>query len=240
MTGRLAGTVAVVTGAASGIGRGILEAFVAEGAVTVGVDRHDADITADLTDDEQIADIARHMIQHHGGCQVLVNNAGICPPGTVLTTDPHTWDQVQQINVRAVYLLSRALLPSMIENSAGSIINIASNYALVGGRNAAAYAASKGAVVALSRAMALDHATDGIRVNAICPGTVDTALIREPMTALTSEEAQQITADRLRRHPLGRLGQPADVAQAAIYLASDEATWVTGATFAIDGGYTAQ
>lgn len=122
----------------------------------------------------------------------------------------------------------------------GSVVNIGSNYALVGGRDAAAYCASKGAVVALTRAMALDHAAQRIRVNCVCPGTVDTPLIRSPMDALSEEEAARLTESRRARHPIGRIGRPLDVALACVYLASDEAAWVTGATFAVDGGYTAQ
>lgn len=240
MSGRLGGKLMLVTGGASGIGRGTADAAAREGAVVVTLDLRDADLTVDLTDARQVEAGARQLMQQHGRCDVLVNCAGICPSGTVITTEPDTWDLVLSANVRGTYLLSRAILPSMIENGGGSVVNIASNYALVGGRNAAAYCASKGALVALTRAMALDHAPEGIRVNCVCPGTVDTPLIRDPMQGLPDEQVAAITADRLRRHPMGRLGKPEDVANAVIYLASDEATWVTGAVFSVDGGYTAQ
>lgn len=240
MTGRLEGKVVLVTGAASGIGRGIADAAVQEGATVATLDLRDADLVVDLADEQQVAEASTRVIEQYGRCDVLVHNAGVCHAGTVITTDVAVWDHTQMVNVRSVYLLSRALLPSMIDMGGGSIINIASNYATVGGRNAAAYCASKGAMVSLTRAMALDHALQGIRVNCICPGTVDTPLIREPMQHLSHERAERITEDRLSRHPIGRLGTPEDVAHAAVYLASDEAAWVTGSVFAIDGGYTAQ
>ncbi len=247
MTGRLENQVCIVTGAASGIGRAIVEAMRAEGAIVVGIDVQDdaADafetIRADVTDTDSIERAISVIYKRHGRIDTLVNNAGICPSGTVVTTDPDTWDRVFAVNVRGIFLTSRAVIPHMQQQKRGSIINIASNYGLVGGLNAAAYTASKGAVVTLTYAMALDHAPDGIRVNCICPGTIDTPLIRKPMQSMTKEQLEAQHASRVTRHPLGRIGRPEEVAPGVIYLASEaESSFVTGAVLAIDGGYVAR
>lgn len=242
MTGQLAGNVVVVTGCASGIGQAIAEALAAEGAVVEGVDRQPwpASHVADISDARVVQRVVGGIHRRHGRLDALVNCAGIWAPGTVATTDEDVWERVFAVNVRGTFLMSKAVLPYMAARRRGSIVNIASNYGLVGGRNAAAYTASKGAVVALTRAMALDHAAAGIRVNCICPGTVDTPLIRQPMRAMPAEEARALTESRLARHPLGRIGTPTDIAPGAVYLVSDGSSFVTGAVLAIDGGYTAQ
>lgn len=246
MTGRLQGKVCFVTGAASGIGLAIAAALAAAGGIVEGADIRagaGGDIPihrADVSDPASIAPVIAGVYSRHGRLDVLVNCAGICPPGKVTTTDPAVWDQVFAVNVKGCYLASAAAIPYMEMQQKGSIIHIASNYGLVGGRNAAAYCASKGAVVALTRAMALDHAPAGIRVNCICPGTIDTPLIREPMRSMGPDEIQAVTAGRLARHPLGRIGLPEEVGPGVVYLASDESSFVTGAVLAIDGGYTAQ
>jgi NAD(P)-dependent dehydrogenase (short-subunit alcohol dehydrogenase family) len=219
----------------------------AEGAAVVGIDlqediEQELEIThADVTDEVSIQAAIANVHDSFGRIDVLVNNAGIWAPGTVVTTDPQTWDRIFAVNVRGAYLASRAVIPYMQRRKQGSIINISSNYGLVGGVNAAAYTASKGALVTLTYAMALDHAAEGIRVNCICPGTIDTPLIREPMKSMTVKELEAQHASRVARHPLGRIGTPEEVAPGVIYLASDsEASFVTGAILAIDGGYVAR
>jgi len=164
----------------------------------------------------------------------LVNNAALLFAGTAESQTEEEWDQIFNVNVRGVWLLSRTALPHIRAAGGGSIVNIASILSLVGARNRAAYSASKGAVLALTRAMALDHAAEKVRVNCICPGIVDTELVAR----FTPDE----NARRMREalHPLGRFGQPEDVAHLALFLASDESAWVTGSAFPMDGGYTAQ
>jgi NAD(P)-dependent dehydrogenase (short-subunit alcohol dehydrogenase family) len=246
MTTRLKGKVCVITGASSGIGLAIATAMQSEGAVVTGIDLHTNEqdkltmIQADVSDEASINTAVDHIHAEHGRIDVLVNNAGIWAPGTVATTDQETWDRVFAVNVRGVYLTGKAVIPHMQREHAGSIVNISSNYGLVGGVNAAAYTASKGAIVTLTYAMALDHAQDGIRVNCVCPGTIDTPLIRKPMATMTKKELEAQHASRVRRHPLGRIGSPGEVAPGVVYLASDEASFVTGAVLSIDGGYVAR
>jgi NAD(P)-dependent dehydrogenase (short-subunit alcohol dehydrogenase family) len=246
MSARLDGKVGIVTGAASGIGSAIVAAMLAEGAVVAGIDVQDDTqeeheiIHADVGDEAGISAAIDQVYARYGRIDVLVNNAGIWAPGSVVTTSADTWERVFAVNVRGVYLTSKAVIRHMQEAHRGAIVNISSNYGLVGGVNAAAYTASKGAIVTLTYAMALDHAPDGIRVNCICPGTIDTPLIRKPMATMTAAELEAQHASRIRRHPIGRIGTPDDVAPGVVYLASDEAAFVTGAVLAIDGGYVAQ
>lgn len=235
----------MVTGAASGIGRAVAEVFAAEGGRVEGLDLAPEAAAplvraCDVADESSVDAAISAAAERLEGIDVIVNCAGICPSGRVASTDLATWERTFGVNVRGTFLTSRAAIPHLAAAGGGSVVNIGSNYGLVGGRDAAAYSASKGAVVALTRAMALDHAAEGIRVNCICPGTVDTPLIRTPMDALSDEEAAAVTESRVARHPIGRIGRPIDVALACVYLASDEAAWVTGAAFPIDGGYTAQ
>ena len=235
----------VVTGGSSGIGRAIAQALVAEGGMVATVDleggRDQRDIiAADVSDPVSAEEAISEVISRHDRIDTLINCAGVWAPGTVASTDTGTWEQVFAVNVTGTYLMSRFTIPHMETNGGGTIVNIASNNALVGGRNAAAYTASKGAILALTRAMALDHAPAGIRVNCVCPGTVDTPMIREPMQSMTDAQVEEVTASRLQRHPIGRIGRPEDVAPGVVYLVSDESSFVTGAVFPIDGGYTAQ
>jgi NAD(P)-dependent dehydrogenase (short-subunit alcohol dehydrogenase family) len=246
VSSRLESKRCLVTGAASGIGLAVARLFAAHGGRVEGLDlRGDEGAeppvrAVDVADEAAVGAAVGAAAERLGGLDVLVNSAGVCPPGTVESTDLETWERVFAVNVRGTFLVSRAAIPHMARAGGGSIVNLGSNYGLVGGLNAAAYCGSKGAVVALTRAMALDHADQGIRVNCVCPGTVDTPLIREPMEALSERERKRITESRLSRHPLGRIGQPEDVAFACLYLAGDEAQWVTGSTLPVDGGYTAR
>lgn len=245
---RLKNKVAIITGGGRGIGHGIAVAFAREGAkvVIAGRDLEKLESTAKeigpaclpmLADVSQAGDIARLVdsaAAAWGGIHILVNNAGVLLPGTAESHTVEEWDQTFAINVRGLWLLSRAVLPHMRATGSGSIVNIASVLSLVAARNRVAYSASKGAVLALTRAMALDHAREKIRVNCICPGIVDTEMVARFNLDETARR------QRLALHPLGRFAQPEDIAGAAVFLASDESSWVTGAAFPVDGGYTAQ
>ncbi|HYL93665.1 MAG TPA: SDR family NAD(P)-dependent oxidoreductase, partial [Alphaproteobacteria bacterium] len=169
-----------------------------------------------------------------GALHILVNNAGVLLPGTAESHTEAEWERTFSTNVRGVWLLSREALPYIRAAGGGSIINIGSGLSVVGARSRVAYTASKSAVLGMTRAMALDHAAENIRVNCVCPGLVETAMVAG---FVTDEQARR---QRLALHPLGRFGQPEDVAGAAVFLASDEAAWITGAAFPVDGGYTAQ
>ena len=244
---RLANKVAIVTGGGSGIGRAIALAFAREGAKVVisGRDQKKLDATAkeigencltvsaDLSSSADIKKLVDATIQRFKQIHVLVNNAGILLPGTAESFTEAEWDQTFNVNVRGVWLLSRAVLPNMRAAGAGSIINIASVLSLTGARNRVAYAASKGAVLQMSRSMALDHALEKIRVNCICPGMVETEMIAQ---FIVDESARN---QRLAMHPLGRFGQPEDISGLAVFLASEESSWITGAAFPVDGGYSA-
>jgi len=245
---RLANQVALITGGGSGIGRAMALAFVHEGAkVVIAGRRKDRlekvaqaagpnclPVQADAGNAQDIARLVKTAKDHFGNIQVLVNNAALLLAGTAESHTEEEWDQTFNVNVRGVWLLSRAVLPHMRTAGGGSIVNIASILSLVGARNRVAYSTSKGAVLAMTRAMALDHAPEKIRVNCICPGIVDTEMVAQ----FTPDENTRRMREAL--HPLGRFGQPRDIANLAMFLASDESAWVTGSAFPIDGGYTAQ
>lgn len=244
---RLAGKAAIITGGGSGIGKAIATGFVREGArvVICGRDAGKLEraareigasclaVTADVSDQGTPEKLVTQTLERFGRIDTLVNNAGVLLPGTAESLTEAQWDQTYNINVRAVWQLSRAVLPHMRSAGGGSIINIASVLSSLGARNRVAYAASKGAVLAMTRAMALDHATEQIRVNCICPGIVETDMVA---AFNLDENARQ---QRIAAHPMGRFGQPEDMAGLAAFLASDEAAWITGASFPADGGYSA-
>lgn len=244
---RLAGKAAIITGGSGGIGKAIAAAFVREGARVVicgrvpGKLEHAAKeigssclaVTADVSDHGTPDRLVAQALESFGRIDTLVNNAGVLLPGTAESLTETQWDQTYNINVRAVWQLSRAVLPHMRNAGGGSVINIASVLSFLGARNRVAYAASKGAVMAMTRAMALDHATEKIRVNCICPGIVETEMV----AAFNLDETAR--QQRIAAHPMGRFGQPEDIAGLAVFLASDEAAWVTGAAFPADGGYSA-
>ncbi len=250
--GRLTGKVAIITGAGTGIGRACAVEFAREGASVLLVARRRERLEAvsrqigaaalafpaDVTRPVDIVTIVETAKRNFGGIDVLVNSAAVLIAGTAETLSEEEWQETFDTNVRAVWQLSRAVLAPMRERGGGSIINLSSVLGLVGARNRAAYAASKGAVTLLTKAMALDHATEGIRVNCICPGIVDTEMVApfidkvpDPVSARREREAL---------HPMNRFGVPEEIAKLAVYLASDESKWTTGAAFPIDGGYSAR
>lgn len=251
MSSRLKDKTAIVTGAGSGIGKACAEAFAREGARVALVGRrkdrleHMARkiggdtlvISADVSKKAGVAKIVEETIARFGNIHILLNDAGILHIGTAEEITEEQWDETFDINVRGLWMLSRAVLPSMRMAGGGSIINMASVLGINGARNRAAYAPSKGAVVLLTKCMAIDHGHEKIRVNAICPSFVETEL-----TAAVIQNAPNpatVRADRTAVHPIGRLGQPEDIAGMAVYLASDESLWVTGAALPVDGGYLA-
>jgi NAD(P)-dependent dehydrogenase (short-subunit alcohol dehydrogenase family) len=251
MSERLQGKIGIVTGAGSGIGRACAIALAREGARVALVGRRKdrveslaeeigdsaLAIAADVSKPGEIRRLINETLSRFGGLTFLLNNAGVLHVGNAEQITEEQWDHTFNVNVRAVWLLSRAALPPMRKAGGGSIINVASTLGMVGARNRAAYAASKGAVVLLTKGMAIDHGHDNIRVNAICPSFVETEL-----TAAVLDKAPDPAAVRRERtaaHPLGRLGQPEDIAGLAVYLASDESSWVTGAALPVDGGYLA-
>jgi NAD(P)-dependent dehydrogenase (short-subunit alcohol dehydrogenase family) len=248
--GRLDGKVAVITGAASGIGREAALLFSEEGAsvCVADVSAEAGEQTAsecrdalfqqvDVTDAGSVAAMYRAAAERYGGIDVLYNNAGIMPAddASVLDTEPEAWDRVQDVNAKGVFLCCKHGIPHLLERGGGSVINVASFVALMGAATSQiAYTASKGAVLSMSRELAVEFARRGVRVNALCPGPVETPLL---MRLFGDDPAAY---ERRRVHlPLGRLAQAREIAYGALFLASDESSYVTGATFLVDGGITA-
>ena len=247
---RISDKVAIITGAASGIGRATAILFAKEGGQVVVADKNEVggNETVDLirsdggqaifdyvnvTSATDIQGMVKTTINTYGKLDILVNNAGIAIRLPVVDLSEEDWDRNIDVNLKSIYLSSKYAIPRMIENGGGSIVNIASIYGIVGGRVRAAYAASKGGVVNLTRSMALDYALHKIRVNCVCPGFVNTPLLKN---ILKNKEEYQALADL---HPMGRLGDMLEIALGVLYLASDESSFVTGIALPIDGGYTA-
>lgn len=251
MSERLKDKIGIVTGAGSGIGRACAIALAREGArvALVGRRRDRVEetaqeigdrsfaIPADVSKTSEINRVLDETVSRFGDLNFLLNNAGVLHAGNAEQITVDQWDQTFNLNVRAVWLLSRAALPHMRRAGGGSIMNVASTLGVVGARNRAAYAASKGAVVLLTKSMAIDCGHENIRVNAICPSFVETELTERILGQAVDPAA--IRRERTAAHPIGRLGRPEDIAGLAVYLASDESSWVTGAALPVDGGFLA-
>ncbi len=242
MAGRLAGKVCVITGAASGIGAETARLFAAEGARVVAVDissgaEGDLVVEADVTDEEQVRGMYGRAREELGRIDVLFNNAGINPSddSSVVETSLEAWQRVQDTNLRSVFLCCKHGIPHLLEGGGGSVINTASFVAVMGAAvSQISYTASKGGVLALSRELGVEFAGRGVRVNALCPGPVNTPLLQE-LFAKDPEQAKR----RLVHLPMGRFAEPGEVAHAALFLASDDSSYVNASTFLVDGGLSA-
>jgi NAD(P)-dependent dehydrogenase (short-subunit alcohol dehydrogenase family) len=241
---RFAGRRAVVTGAGSGIGRELVRLLLDEGASVVGVDVETGDVPdgaitvrADVSDEADVAYFARTAQDRLGGVDLLFNNAGIGSTATATETSVDEWDRVFAVNVRGVFLGTKHVLPGMLERGAGVIVNTASVAGLVGLPDRAAYCASKGAVIALTKQVAVQWANAGIRCNCVCPGTVDSPWVGRLLADADDPDSRR--AQLVARQPMGRLAEPTEIAKSALYLASDDAAFVTGTALVIDGGIVA-
>jgi NAD(P)-dependent dehydrogenase (short-subunit alcohol dehydrogenase family) len=246
VAGRLEGRVAVITGAASGIGRASARRFAAEGAQVVVADLDDAGGTAladeigglyvhaDVTDADDVQEMYATAVERFGGLDVCFNNAGISPPDddSILETEIDAWRRVQEVNLTSVYLCCKYGIPHLLDRGRGSVINTASFVAVMGAATSQiSYTASKGGVLAMSRELGVQFARQGVRVNALCPGPVNTPLLQE-LFAKDPERA----ARRLVHVPMGRFAEPEEIAAAAAFLASDDSSFMTASSFLVDGG----
>ena len=248
---RLAGKVAVVTGAGRGIGRAVALAFAAEGAVVVAANRNREEgeavvaeirdaggeaafIATDVCRPEDCERLVAETESRFGRVDVLCNNAGVGVLRSVVDTTAEQYDNIMDTNVRGIFWLCKYAIPAMVERGSGSIINMASVAGFVGFANDAAYCASKGALVMLTRQVALDYAAKGVRVNAICPGFIETEQLVEYCAQQPDPEAALAVCEEA--HPMGRVGRPEEVAAVAVFLASEESSFVTGASLVVDGG----
>ena len=236
---RLEGKVCVITGAAGGIGGATASVFAAEGARVVGVDviAHEIGelaLTADLTDEPSVSELYTRVREELGRIDVLFNNAGISPTNdaSVLDTDLEVWEHVQATNLRSVFLCCKHGIPHLLEGGGGSVINTASFVAVLGSATSQiAYSASKGGVLSLSRELGVEFASRGVRVNALCPGPIDTPLLRELYAADPVQAAR-----RMVHVPMGRFGRADEIAKAVLFLASDDSSYVNATSFLVDGG----
>jgi len=247
----LDGKVAIVTGAASGIGFATAKLLAEMGAIiglvdideSKGIDATDQIkksggkaefFLCDVTSDFECKKTVEAIYKEFGKIDVLFNNAGVIKRKSVLDLNEKDWDLIIDVNLKSIYLLSRHVIPIMIKGGGGSIINTGSGWGIKGGPNAVAYCAAKGGVVNMTRAMAIDHGKHGIRVNCICPGDVDTPLLRDEAKQLGIDE--ETFMKEAAERPLNRVGSPQDIANAVLYLASDLSSWVTGTSIIVDGG----
>jgi NAD(P)-dependent dehydrogenase (short-subunit alcohol dehydrogenase family) len=249
--GAFQGKTVIVTGGASGIGRATCQLFVDQGAAAaiLDIDKRQGEelanllvdgggkaifVSCDVSEAEECGRAVAQVVDSFGTVDILVNNAGIISRTNTITMPLEEWDRVMAVNARSVFLMGKYALPVMIENGGGSIVNVGSGWGLTGGKNAISYCASKAAVVNMTRAMALDHAEDNVRVNCVCPGDIDTSMLRREARELGQDEAYflQNAADR----PLGRIGTPEEIARAILFLAGRASSYVTGTTLVVDGG----
>lgn len=239
MAGRLEGRVCVITGTASGIGQETASVFKDEGAVVVGVDLNESEgvdlsLRADVTDEDAVRGVYEQVAEQYGRIDVLFNNAGISPPddASILETGLEAWQRVQDVNLKSVFLCCKHGIPHLLNSGGGSVINTASFVARLGAATSQiSYTASKGGVLALSRELGVQFARNNVRVNALCPGPVDTPLLRE-LYANDPEAA----ARRMVHVPMGRFARAREIANAVLFLASDDSSFITATDFLVDGG----
>ncbi|MBI3923225.1 MAG: SDR family oxidoreductase [Armatimonadetes bacterium] len=249
---RLDGKVAIITGAAQGIGLGIARVFAEAGATTILSDINAAQgeaavrgmepqggsvlfVSADVTQENEVRALVGKAIDTFGRLDIVVNNAGICTVKSAEQSTVEEWDEVMAVNVRSIFLTTKFAVPPMRKNGGGSLLNVASVSSFVGQQNTPAYCASKGAVLMLTKSLALDYGPDNIRVNCICPGITDTPMLRSHVRHAPDPDAH--LQQRLRRVPMGQMLYPDDMGRAAAFLCSDDAKGITGASLVVDGGY---
>ncbi|HUB71617.1 MAG TPA: SDR family oxidoreductase [Acidimicrobiales bacterium] len=256
MSRMLDGTVSVVAGGSSGIGLAVVTRLAEHGAVVEflandpdGVASAERDFrdggadvrgsVVDASDPAQVHAFMEGVAERHGRLGVLVNCIGIQRYGTVESTSPETWDEVFAVNLKSMFLTAKYAVPLMRRNGGGAIVNVSSAQAVASQQNVVAYTATKGAIVAMTRAMAVDHAREGIRVNSVCPGSVDTPMLWEGARNVSEEDPGKVVAGWGSMYPLGRIARPAEIADAIVYLASPYSSFVTGADLRVDGGLLA-
>jgi NAD(P)-dependent dehydrogenase (short-subunit alcohol dehydrogenase family) len=252
----VSGAVTVVAGGSSGIGRAVVECFAENGSIveffSVDSSANDAvtkelvdrgyDVrgsTVDVANPEEVQKFFDDVSQRRGRLSALVNSVGIQRYGTAETTSVQTWDEVLNVNLRGMFLAVKHAVPLMRINGGGAIVNVSSGQAIASQKNVVAYTASKGAIVAMTRAMAVDYAAENIRVNSVCPGSVDTPMLRESARSIDPDNPDRVVAEWGMGHPLGRVGEPREIAESILFLVSTLSSFVTGADLRVDGGVLA-
>ncbi|OYU07370.1 MAG: short-chain dehydrogenase [Pseudomonas sp. PGPPP1] len=248
---KLKDKVALITGAGAGIGEATARLFAQEGAKVVVADRNielalavaesigpqALAVQVDVAITAQVKAMVEKTVAHFGGLDILVNNAGFGTLGTVVTVDEDTWDQVIDVNLKGVFLCSKFAIPEIVRGGGGAVVNLASTISVVGIKDRAAYVAAKGGVAALTRAMALDHALEGVRVNSVAPGVIASSYYDKIFESVPDPVAFKKGLEA--RSPLNKMGEPIDIANMILFLSSDDSSFATGAMFTVDGGYTA-